>query len=95
MRTILVPLLGLLAACAGGPEQEARTDYTRIAEQANSVLFGEPLGYLGATGALDRNSVLCQGKTCISTATSPSVRAASALTMWISNCCPNWVGCAR
>lgn len=71
MRTMLVPLLGLLAACAGGPEQEARTDYTRIAEQANSVLFGEPLGYLGATGALDRNSVLCQGKTCISTATSP------------------------
>ena len=71
---MLVPLLGLLAACAGGPqtpEQEARTDYVRIVEQANSVLFGEPLGYLGASGALDRSSVLCQGETCITTTTPP------------------------
>ena len=75
MRAIIVLFAGLLVvACSSGtpsPEQQARIDYARIKDQANAVLFGAPLGYLDATGAIDRSTVRCQKNTCVSTTTRP------------------------
>lgn len=62
-------VLALLAALPGcgrtpTPEAVARADYARIAANADTVLFGDALGYRQGSAAAERVSAVCIKATC-------------------------------